>query len=566
MRSEVPITTIDLPWIPADQALDNTAHFLALAQATSPPQRYAHLLTAADLLLRGQLTGAAETLLNSIPDTSLPPSTLARKRLLKATLAWQQHTLEPALTQLNRVSLSELAAPFHPQYHALRTQILQAGPLTAAHLQATLNYTAECAWTEDTPRCWKQWQRLNAFPTKMTRPDNTNAWWSLNQLAREPKYFPTAFTRWQQQHPRSLARAQVPGTFSPKSAPKNIAVLLPLTGPHAAEAQTIREGILAAYYQSPTPRPQIAFYDTGTRAAARLYKEVVAAGADAVIGPLIKTEVKSVFHYLGQNPTVPTITLNQVDDRTAHRDMLQLGLSPITEVVALAQRLWESGYTHPGILFEKNPEGERLAHAFDAAWTSLGGYDLKMRAHDLSQDPAVTVRAFFHIDASQARFEAIRQRTTQKVEFQPRRRQDLDAMVLLVSAEQARRLKPLFDFYYAETLPVYAMSSIYGGRPSPGTDRDLNGIIFCDIPWLLDPQHMQAKLLPLFDAAADRLVSPRLFALGIDAYQLLPHFERLRQFPMLSYPGTTGFLTAGPTGQIERQLLWAMMVQGATQR
>ncbi|HRE30628.1 MAG TPA: penicillin-binding protein activator, partial [Candidatus Berkiella sp.] len=65
-------------------------------------------------------------------------------------------------------------------------------------------------------------------------------------------------------------------------------------------------------------------------------------------------------------------------------------------------------------------------------------------------------------------------------------RQDVDVIVMAAPPAQARQLKPLFDFYYAEDVPVLATSSIYSGSQNPRSDRDVNGVVFCDMPWLLD--------------------------------------------------------------------------------
>ena len=42
-------------------------------------------------------------------------------------------------------------------------------------------------------------------------------------------------------------------------------------------------------------------------------------------------------------------------------------------------------------------------------------------------------------------------------------------------------------FQYAGDLPVYATSHLYTGTNNPTQDQDLNGIRFCETPWLLNP-------------------------------------------------------------------------------
>src|SRR5690554_7108230 len=74
----------------------------------------------------------------------------------------------------------------------------------------------------------------------------------------------------------------------------------------------------------------------------------------------------------------------------------------------------------------------------------------------------------------------------QSTEFEPRRRQDADWLFLVALPQQARQIKPTLAFNFASDLPVYSTSHVYSGEPNPSKDRDLNGIVFCDTPWLLD--------------------------------------------------------------------------------
>ena len=60
-------------------------------------------------------------------------------------------------------------------------------------------------------------------------------------------------------------------------------------------------------------------------------------------------------------------------------------------------------------------------------------------------------------------------------------------MFLAATPQQARQIKPTLAFQYAGDLPVYATSHLYTGTNNPTQDQDLNGIRFCETPWLLNP-------------------------------------------------------------------------------
>ena len=86
-----------------------------------------------------------------------------------------------------------------------------------------------------------------------------------------------------------------------------------------------------------------------------------------------------------------------------------------------------------------------------------------------------------------------------------------------------RLLAPQFRFHFAGDLPTYATSEIYVVA-ARGSDPDLNGVIFADIPWLLAPDAstdaLRDSLLRYWPQRTTRW--QRLYGLGFDAYRMLP--------------------------------------------
>jgi len=148
------------------------------------------------------------------------------------------------------------------------------------------------------------------------------------------------------------------------------------------------------------------------------------------------------------------------------------------------------------------------------------------------------------------------------VEFEPRRRQDADAIVMVAEPTVARQFKPLFAFYFGGDLPVYSPSIIYEGTPAPSRDRDLNGVIFTDIPWVLgDDNELRTRATE--NLSGTRGQPGRLFAMGADAWHLSKRLPLLKQVESASISGQTGVLTMTPEGSIHREQLWAQFRNGA---
>jgi outer membrane PBP1 activator LpoA protein len=111
--------------------------------------------------------------------------------------------------------------------------------------------------------------------------------------------------------------------------------------------------------------------------------------------------------------------------------------------------------------------------------------------------------------------------------------------------------------------PVFATSHVYAADANAALDRDLDGVEFCDVPWLFGTIAGR----PARDAIAARIDSAnglngRLFAFGMDAYSLLPYLDWLLAHPDNYLDGATGALTADTFGRIHRVVAWARFHNG----
>jgi len=142
-----------------------------------------------------------------------------------------------------------------------------------------------------------------------------------------------------------------------------------------------------------------------------------------------------------------------------------------------------------------------------------------------------------------------------------RRRQDIDFIYLVAQSAAARQIVPSLAYLYAGDLPVYASQDIYAGIPRPVEDRDLNGVVFAESPWLLGTSavgvEMLHELFPLNNAQ-----NLRLQAFGIDAFRLYPRLRLLESSSESRVPGASGMLRLGSNRNIERELTWATITDG----
>lgn len=323
----------------------------------------------------------------------------------------------------------------------------------------------------------------------------------------------------------------------------HIALFLPLTGPHAQLAQAIKAGFLENHQDNTVP---IKIYDTTkTSDICALYLQAAQEGANFIVGPLIKEEVYKLSKLTESSLSVPVLALNSHPNVQIAPSLpfFQFALSPEEEAKSLANKAWAHGHRSTSVIVPDNDWGKRVLNAFSRQWQSLGGKIPSTALIKSTQDPALIVRNLLKISASYDPKKNQKNKITQ-----PARRQDIDMIVLAAPPEQARQLRPMLDFYEAQDLKVYSTSSVYAGIPSPQQDRDINGIIFCDMPFILG-NHSNNSL-------------GRLYAMGLDAYQLMSRLTILSQSPNAQYHGATGLLSIGPNHKIERELSWAQIKNG----
>jgi len=348
--------------------------------------------------------------------------------------------------------------------------------------------------------------------------------------------------------------------------PRQVALLLPL---QEQAGRAIQEGFLGAYYQSIEANhgaPIIKFYDSsGVTNIYPIYDEAVDDGADLVIGPLDKELVNQLYRL--PNLAVPTLALNYTDDDSfsSSDNFFQFGLAPENEIEQAAQLATNSGFKNAAVITPSGSDYLRLNALFENAWTAAGGNVVSRSTFNSESDYAEIIKKSMAIDASEARaakIEALLPRD--RIEFIPRRRQDIDFIYLIANPRQGRQIQPTLAFYFAESLPIIAYPSIYDGSNNTDINRDLNGIIFLDAPWLLQQSNPFKEFV---SSSFRRTAGPleRLRAMGIDSFRL---HDRLTQFAtseIKTLGGTTGLLTMNPDREIQRQLLAARFIDGAPQ-
>ncbi|MCK4743082.1 MAG: penicillin-binding protein activator [Sulfuriflexus sp.] len=549
---------------------------LAHKDSTSPQtQRDQYLLRATAALLQlPELQQAEETLaIVAQQSSSVWQITNAKLQLLLNKPA-------DTLNILIAISIDSLSLQLLRENHSLQAKAYSrlGNHLEAANQRIMLDAVLDDALSRDSNHA-ELWADLNNVSVAglssiyaVTAPGHYRGWLELAILSQQAKQIggTVQLDAWKNNHPLHPAVARFLLTLrniekSATPVPQQIALLLPLNGRIAEPARAVRDGFLAAYYKSETQKnnnTSIKLYDADATNIELVYQQAISDGADFVVGPLAKDAVNQLS--LKESFTVPTLMLNANDTTAiAHSRLYQFALLPEDEARQVAERIWLEGHNKGIILYPESNWGERVRNAFQQHWLYLGGQLVDIQTYSLTnKDYAKPVRDVLNVDDSKQRFKQLRRVLGGKLEFEVRRRQDIDFVFLAAFPEQARQIRPQLKFYDASKIPVYATSHVYTGKIDRQRDRDMNGIIFGDMPWTIanQDQALKGNLAKLWRSRAEKLA--RFYAFGIDAYNIIPHLQRLQQYPFERYNGSTGSLRIDENLRLIRQLSWAKFRAG----
>lgn len=551
------------------------------AKAENITESASYSLKAADLLLKQGDEGHAESILASIDYPSSPQHIQEQHMLIALAIAEKQHNTDKLYSLLNTIP---------PHFYQQVPPDIQrkAGELKAAAYDLTEQHLLAAKERTDTSalysgdQYWQNheliWRSLNKTPTaeisqQRDKTDNYEfeGWLQLatnikqNQVSLEQQLL--ALSTWIEQWPAHPAALKLPEELEllstlPDRRPDSIALALPLTGALASAGKAVRDGFIATFYADQfhtSSNTEITFYDTNGRSFSAVYQEILSDEPDLVIGPLDKASLVELSQM--DSLPIPVLALNYLSEDTQPPFQLyQFGLSAEDEANQLAEKLWSRGARQVVTIMPESDWGQRIYNAFSENWLARNG-EIVDQAFFSKEQLSHTVESLLSVDKSKARARSVRNTIIESLEFTPRRRQDIDAIVMVAKPETARQLKPLFAFHFAGDIPIYSTSHIYSGTPSPQKDYDLNGVRFTETPWVLSQTNaIKHQIHQLFPSQSQRY--DRLFALGADTYKLAPRLILLERINGSQVSGNTGLLTMNSKKQIYRELDWARFIDG----
>lgn len=553
------------------------SRYQALAdQATDPMLAISQRLAAADSFARANDNTQALNALRKLNGMNLDDEQLLRARIVESQLALN--------TQRPRDVFSK--TPADASAYSLDTQV-RLGELRADALIA-MDRVAEAIMerididplmTNATQRAqnhqwiWKQLQAMPAErvfspPSGMSQDDA--GWWSLAAIAKksDPQRGQRELDVWKQTYPGHPATEDIlfqlegkQGTASMadkpvrdlaedggvyagtplEGTPRQVALLLPLSGSYEKAGRAVLAGFREMADKAALGYVDFKVYDTADPSYSidMVAQAAVQNGAQMLVGPLQKDQLSSM---LAQgNPGVPVLALNQLGSKRGSEGLFQYSLSPENDAQEAARKAIADGRYRTAVLASQDAIGERIANAFMREFEAKGGrvvaYDsFPPNTNQLSQIMKRLLRA----ESANPLWEDVRKGTNRTSNAE----QKIDMIFFTASPRDARIVRPVVQLQRAYDLPVYSTGRLYA-QPDPAMDRDLEGLVFCDMPMRL----RQGGGNPLR-------------AMGRDAYRLVNSLEDMSRNPGVAIPGETGRLSLNYAGDVYRKLDCAMFKNG----
>ncbi|WP_407312159.1 penicillin-binding protein activator [Pseudomonas sp. nanlin1] len=558
---------------------------LEQANASKKPDEAALLrLSAADQAYRQQDNARAAQILDQVSLDALKPGQQVIASTLAAELAMARNQPKAALTALEHPSLQRLAElPVEQQIrtHNVKARALEADGQTLAAARERIFVGPLLSGEPATANNEAIWTLVSSLPADQLQSgasgtDDLAGWLSLAQITKTAgtlEQQQQAIDNWVAQHPEHPAAKQLPDALTKlkqlASQPlTKIALLLPQDGPLASVARALREGFMAAHYQAQQAGqkpPVVQVYDSARLTSMDdFYRQAQADGVQLVIGPLEKPLVKQ----LSTRPQLPitTLALNYSDStQTGPAQLFQFGLAAEDEAREVSRRASADGLHRAVALVPRGEWGDRVLAAFRQDWEAKGNTLIAAEHVDQPVQLAQQIADLFQLRDSESRAKSLQSTVGGQVAAQPSRRQDVDFIFLAATPQQAQQIKPTLNFQYAGDVPVYATSHLYSATGDRNQYNDMNGIRFCETPWLLDTSNpLRQQVTRQWPQAAGSL--GRLYAMGVDAYTLAPRLGQLKALPDNRVEGLSGSLSVNAGQRIERQLPWAEFAGGEVKR
>ncbi|PQJ46914.1 penicillin-binding protein activator [Vibrio campbellii] len=552
-------------------------NYMIQADSTEGSLQNDWLIMATKAAIQANELDQAELLIKRLSRQQLTEVQQAEWQLARATIQQKQGNYSQLLQTLNFKPWWKLPSEQWKDYYELRADAYQSlnQPFEAnRQLVAQGQYASSAEQREISSRIWMNFGSYseNELTSLQTEPneDVLDGWLQLaiyaKTLSSNIPQLKNTLERWLSENPSHPAAVYTPAEIQNILSleivkPNNTALLLPLTGKFAPQAQLIRDGFIFAMMNDGMREPSatLTVIDTHAYSADQIKQRLINENIDFVVGPLQKENVEKLQATFDGSETgvkIPALALNIPEDVQPGTDMCYLALSPEQEVAQAAKYLFNQGYQFPMILAPSGAYGQRVVEAFNEEWRKYSPNKVASSYFGDKRQLQKNINNVFGLQESQQRIAQMQSLMRISLESPPRSRRDVDAVYIVARSSELTLIKPFIEVAINPDAKPPKLFSNSRSNSGGATYEDLSGVAYSDIPMLINPDPtIAAEMNELW--ADQSNMEKRLEALGMDAYKLIGELPQMKLLPGYSVSGQTGVLSINNNCVVERELDWA---------
>lgn len=552
-------------------------NYMIQADSTEGSLQNDWLIMATKAAIQANQFDQAELLIKRLARQQLTEVQQAEWQLARATIQQKQGNYSQLLQLLNFKPWWKLPNEQWKDYYLMRADAYQG--LNQAfeanrQLVAFGQYASSAEQRETSSRIWMNFGSYSEYELTSleTEPneDVLDGWLQLavyaKTLSGNLSQLKNTLERWLSENPSHPAAIYTPEEIQNILSldivkPNNTALLLPLTGKFSPQAQLIRDGFVFAMIndRNRDPSATLTVIDTNAYNADQIKQRLINENIDFVVGPLEKENVELLHTTMdgsANGPTIPALALNIPEDVQPDSNICYLALSPEQEAAQAAKHLFSEGYNFPLILAPKGNFGERVTEAFNKEWRKYSSNKVAASYFGDKRQLQKDINEVFGLQESKQRIAQMQSLMRIKLETQPRSRRDVDAVYIVARSTELTLIKPFIEVAINPDAKAPQIFSSSRSNSGGATYEDLTGIIYSDIPLLIDPDpSVTAEMNELWSEQSN--MEKRLKALGMDAYKLIGELPQMKVVPGYSVGGQTGILSIDNNCVVQRELSWA---------
>lgn len=354
-------------------------------------------------------------------------------------------------------------------------------------------------------------------------------------------------------------------TLATDANKKNVALFLPLSGSSKVFSEAIRIGYFDANQLYPQePQQNIKIYDTNSADLASLVKQAEQDGAELIVGPLLKKDVLSIMKL---SSSLPVLSLNKVDSSDlfnyGSKKICFFALSPEDEASDAAIHIYGQKKNSPLLIVPRNELGQRIVSRFTQQWRlndpALGG--VYVQYFDSAQQLRQKMNSGSGIELEG---ELATSNQELSSSFSSSSSSQFDAIYIYASYDEMTLIKSMLEMK-SKKVKNKVIPTIYAGSRGNTADvtqdfrYDMDKLQFSDIPLILSKPEL-IENLP--NSIKNDYSLVRLYAMGLDAWQLANRFNQLKAYQTNILDGMTGRLSVASNCEITRSLTWQQYIDG----